>query len=141
MACRRSAVRSRLAPPIIALACLATAFHLTISETRAQRSCLPADAPLTGILSEVRGAHPNGTQLRGLQLDLGRDACMVGAALDGGQLGFSRVHVVPADASVERQLRNALGQRVTVRGRELMEAHTAWHLGDAVLLEATMVPR
>jgi len=110
-------------------------------DASAQQNCIAPDAPLIGVLSEARQVHPNGTPIRAFQIDLGRMACVAGAALDGGQLNVQRVHVVPADGVADQRLRAAMGQRVTVRGRELMEAHTAWHLGDAVLLDATLVDR
>jgi hypothetical protein len=141
MACRRSAVRSRLAPPILSIGLgLFLALPLAGGDASAQGACIRQGATLSGTVREVRRRHPNGTPIRVFQIDLGRRACIEGAGMDGGRLSFRRVHVAPADSATEQRLRSALGRQVAVRGREIIEAHTAWHIGDAVMLDAVIAP-
>jgi hypothetical protein len=107
----------------------------------AQGNCIRQGETISGTLREVRRQHASGAPIRALQIDLGRQACIEGAGLEGGRLSFRRVHVVPIDESTEAQLRRSLGRRVAVRGREIMETHTAWHVGDAVMFDASIVGR
>lgn len=119
----------------------AIAILASIVFAAAQGNCMRQGETISGTLREVRRQHASGAPIRALQVELGQPACIEGAALEGGRLNFRRVHVVPIDQRTEAQLRGNIGRRVQVRGREIIEAHTAWHVGDAVMLDASLAGR
>ena len=107
----------------------------------AASDCLRATDPLTGTLRQLRTRHPNGTPIEVIQLWLDRPACMVVPGLDGSPhpLRIQAVHLVSQDAALRARLRGALGRRATVQGGDVMEPHTAWHIGDLVMFEPRML--
>lgn len=101
-------------------------------------SCpLPADAQssVAGTLRVVNARHPNGTAIRALQivaptpLSLQDEFCERGKPL-------RTFHLVPKDQETARKLDALVGKHVAIRGAEMFCSHTAWHIGDAVVLRA-----
>jgi hypothetical protein len=107
----------------------------------APQNCLRATDPVSGTLRQVSTRHPNGTPIEVMQLRLDRPGCMVVPGLDGTPrpMRFQAVHLVSQDPALRARLRNAAGSRATVQGGDVMEPHTAWHIGDLVMLDVRIL--
>jgi hypothetical protein len=93
---------------------------------------------ITGTLTEVEAEHPNGTAFKAFILDAEDDFEV--ADVDGSACVIVRyLQVDPADAETEAALRKSLGQTVSVTSPDMFQAHTAWHVGDAVAMQARLV--
>ncbi len=102
-------------------------------------ACQGPDAPITGRLALLETRHPNGQAISGWVLMTG-DVCIRMENLDGNMTEFEPriVHLVFPDGRPPRIATTMKGEEVTARG-DLMEAHTAWHLGDLVMMDAAIV--
>ena len=111
---------------------------LTLFATPAFATCQSADAPITGRLAQIEARHPAGGQIKGWVLLTG-GVCIVMETVDGDIVEISPriVHLVFADGEQSRDLWKLAVEEMTARG-VLMEAYTAWHLGDIVMLDATI---
>jgi hypothetical protein len=127
----RSPARSRLLRACLVLAGLAATCPLP---AKAQPRAETAVA-LAGTLRVVNARHPNGTAIRALQivvttpLSLRDEFCEQGKPL-------RTFHLVPKDTDAARRLDALVGRQVAIRGSEMFCSHTAWHIGDAVVLRA-----
>jgi hypothetical protein len=99
--------------------------------------CLALPASLSGTLSKQRVEHPNGDRFDAYRLTLDSPIEVAGIVSDGCVKAVI-VHVVPHDDAEMRRFERALRRRVTIASPDVFEAHTAWHAGDAVALQAKL---
>jgi hypothetical protein len=104
--------------------------------------CLARDAPVRGELKLLKTRHPAGYPIEALMFVFKPPICvMVMPELSAGskpeRLEVSAMHVVPSKKDAAR-LKRALRKTVTVKGN-IVESHTAWHQGDAIMFEAEIV--
>jgi hypothetical protein len=93
---------------------------------------------ITGIISEVDAEHPNGTTFTAFVMKA-EDVILV-PEFDGTACTMADfIQIDPADDETEAALRASLGKTVTIRTPDLFEAHTAWHISEAVAMEARLV--
>ena len=104
----------------------------------AQAKCLADGDAVTGKLRIVKTRHPNGTPITAYQVVTATPVCVLD--MDEKPQDSTKFHVVPRDEAGEAALKRAVGRTVTVRGNP-MPAHTAWHIGDAVMMEAVVSDR
>ena len=95
---------------------------------------------LTGQLRLVREEHPNGTPINAFQIvSAPRKMPATDDFCDGPASTF---HIVAIDSTKGDQLRALLGRTVSLKADELFCSHTAWHIGDAVVLKwSALAPR
>ena len=101
-------------------------------------SCpLPADAQssVAGTLRVVNATHPNGTAIRALQIVATTPLALQDEFCERGK-PLRIFHLVPKDPDTARKLDALVGKQVAIRGAEIFCSHTAWHIGDAVVLRA-----
>lgn len=113
------------------------AFTLALAATPALADCQAPGDPISGRLGMFETRHPNGDAIKGWVL-LTNDVCVRMEDFDGEMVDFAPrvVHVVFGNEP--RNLMSQTSEMVTVRG-DLMEAHTVWHLGDVVMMDAELV--
>jgi hypothetical protein len=88
---------------------------------------------LTGELRLVRTKHPNGTPIGAFQIvSLPRAMPANDEFCDGPATTF---HIAAMDDATRKQLRALIGKKVSLKAEELVCSHTAWHIGDAVVLK------
>jgi hypothetical protein len=117
---------------ILIAACLVTI------PTIASAVCDITKDSITGILTEVEAEHPNGTTFNAFMLNA-EDTFDV-PTVDGTACVIVRlIQIDPADPETEAALRNSLSQTITVTSPDMFEAHTAWHVGEAVAMDARVV--
>lgn len=102
------------------------------------QECLKSGDAVKGKLRFVRTRHPNGMRIEAYQLTDVRGACVKDDDFCDEATPPTKFHVVPADETVKKELSRSLGKTLTVRAREFFCAHTAWHIGDVVMLGATI---
>lgn len=102
-------------------------------------ACLPSEAALEGALWRVEATHPAGHAMGGWVLVLPEAACArVEDPLEGMvEREIRLVHLVPAADGMAAPAAFAEGARA--RGR-MIARHTAWHLGEAVMVDAVIEP-
>jgi hypothetical protein len=110
-----------------------------IEDADSAPACVSQTTALTGTLRFAQARHPAGHRMNSLQLTFRPPIC-VATATAGRQarLWVRSVDLVVSPRQAQR-LRGHIGQRIRARGT-IMPAHTAWHLGDAVMLEAAVLP-
>lgn len=123
----------RLAPAVLVALGL-----LLPHPSTARPQCLADGDAVTGTLRIVKTRHPNGTPITAYQVVTAQPVCVLD--LDDKPQDSSKFHVVPRGKADEAALKRAVGRSVTVRGNP-MAAHTAWHIGDAVIMEAVVADR
>lgn len=96
---------------------------------------------MTGQLALIETRHPAGHEVKGWVL-LTDGFCVSMEMLEGevADVHPRIVHLVFADNARPADPMQLAVEEVTARG-ELIEPHTAWHLGDIVMLNATIVGR
>jgi hypothetical protein len=104
--------------------------------------CLTHDAAVRGELKLLKTRHPAGYPIEALMFVFKPPICvMVVPALTQGsepeRLDISAMHIVPKKQEAAR-LKRALRTTVAVKGN-IVESHTAWHQGDAIMFEAEIV--
>lgn len=101
-------------------------------------NCQSADAPITGQLAQLETRHPAGHAIKGWVL-LTADMCVSIEDMEGETVNVAPriIHLVFADGKQPGDLWKIAADDVSVRG-EPMEPHTAWHLGDIVIMQATI---
>jgi hypothetical protein len=109
--------------------------------TPALADCLPPDSAISGSLGLLERRHPNGDSIKGWVL-MTSDVCIRMENIDGEMTDFnpSVVHIVFDEGKEPANLIDKTGDELAFRG-DLMEAHTAWHLGDLVMMDAQLVER
>ncbi len=102
--------------------------------------CQSPEDPISGRLGLLETRHPNGDPIKGWVL-LTSEVCVHMENFDGEMVDMEPrvVHLVFADGKEPTDLMELSADAVMARG-ELMEAHTLWHLGDVVMLNAEIVP-
>lgn len=101
-------------------------------------ACATMAKSFEGELREVRTEHPNGTPLVVLQLAALSPVDAVG--LDEECVKVRQIQIVPIDKATHTKLRRLIGMKVRIRTPDLFVAHTAWHIGDAVAMKASITP-
>jgi nicotinamidase-related amidase len=103
--------------------------------TAAQAICGGAGTEITGTVRAFQGQHPDGTLVDVLQIEVA-EPIEVAGILSDGCVSATTIQVVPIDQDMAEILHEQVGQEVTVLSDEVFEAHTAWHFGDAVAMDA-----
>lgn len=103
----------------------------------AHATCDGPDWQIEGKLSLVTSTHPNGTLIEALIVET-VEPLQVTTAVDGLCAEARRFQIVPQDETTGAALLQAVGKRVIVRSDTVFEAETAWHIGDAVALDAAL---
>lgn len=111
-----------------------------MAEPAFAEECQSPWEPVSGRLGLFETRHPNGDPVKGWVL-FTNDMCVHMENSDGDMVDMEPrvVHVVFADSKEPPDLMELSVDTVTAKG-ELMEAHTIWHLGDVVMLNAEIVP-
>ena len=114
------------------------ATFLALASAPAFAECQPADAPITGRLALLETRHPAGHEIRSWVL-LTSEICVTMEMVDGkiADVTPGVVQLVFAEGKEPEDLMALAAEEVTARG-EPMEPHTAWHVGDVVLMNATI---
>jgi hypothetical protein len=99
--------------------------------------CGDVPVVMTGTLREVHAVHPNGTAIDAFQIVADVPVQAIGVLSDGC-VAAQIVQLVPLDAAATTGLAARLGQMVKVTSPDVFEAHTAWHIGDAVAMDVTL---
>lgn len=109
---------------------------LAFAAAPAAANCQQPDEAISGRLALLETRHPNGDPIKGWVL-LTDDTCITMELTDGetGDVTAGVVHLVFGDKGEPDDLMSLATDEVTVVG-EPMEPHTAWHLGDVVLMNA-----
>jgi hypothetical protein len=95
---------------------------------------------LTGQLRLVRTKHPNGTPINAFQIVSSPRA--MPANDDSCDKPATTFHVVAMDDAKTKQLQPLVGKTVSLKAEDLFCSHTAWHIGDAVVLKwSALAPR
>ncbi len=92
---------------------------------------------MTGTLRQVESKHPNGTIIEAIQL-VADTAVEATSAQGSGCISARVVQLVAADGRTADAFASRLGQRITVSSPDVFEAHTAWHIGQAVAMAARL---
>jgi hypothetical protein len=104
----------------------------------ASAACEVTKDSFIGTLTEVTAEHPNGTTFTAFMLEADDDVIV--PSIDGNTCTFAaRIQIDPADQETETAMRARLGEVVTITSPDMFEAHTAWHIGDAVAMQARLV--
>jgi len=108
------------------------------------QSCPGKGATLTGTLRVERHQHPNGSTFQPWMLQLASPTCLMIAGLDDKTSperipNIRKVQLGPSSEQQTAQLKGLIGKSITVRLDDVFEPHTAWHVGDAVSTEFTIV--
>jgi hypothetical protein len=90
---------------------------------------------VAGTLRVVNARHPNGTAIRALQVVATTPLALPDEFCERGK-PLRTFHLVPKDQDTARKLDALVGRQVAIRGSEIFCSHTAWHIGDAVVLRA-----
>lgn len=94
---------------------------------------------LSGQLRLVRTKHPNGTQINAFQIISAPRALPANDFCDQPATTF---HIVAMDEAKTKQLQPLVGKTISLKAEELFCSHTAWHIGDAVVLKwSALAPR
>jgi hypothetical protein len=109
---------------------------MLLSAAPALADCGDVPLVMTGTLREVHTVHPNGTAIDAFQIVADAPVQAV-AVLGDGCVAAQIVQLVPLDDAVAKALVGRLGQVVKVTSPDVFEAHTAWHIGDAVAMDVT----
>ena len=88
---------------------------------------------LAGKLRLVRTKHPNGTSIGAYQIVSLPRMMPTDEFCDGA--AASTFHIVAMDRAATAQLRPLLGKQVSLKVEDMFCSHTAWHIGDAVVLK------
>ena len=110
---------------------------LTATPVLAQDAIRRGDR-LTGKLRLVRTNHPNGTAIVAFQIVSVPRAMPADDFCDGPARTF---HIVAMDHAKTTQLRALLGKTVSLGTDDLFCSHTAWHIGDAVVMRWSALTR
>ncbi len=107
-------------------------------------ACPGKGATLTGTLRIERHQHPNGSTFEPWVLQLPGPACLTVAGLDDQSTPqrMPSIRRVQLGAASDRQaalLKSLVGKSITVRLDDVFEPHTAWHVGDVVSMEFTII--
>ena len=102
------------------------------------QDCLKSGDAVKGKVRFVRTRHPNGMRIEVYQLIDVRGACLKDDDFCEEGKPPTKFHVVPADEKVKKELARSVVKTLTVRAKEIFCAQTAWHIGDAVMLGATI---
>ena len=95
---------------------------------------------LTGQLRLVRAKHPNGTPINAFQIVSAPRA--MPANDEFCDKPATTFHIVAMDDAKMKQLQPLVGKTVSLQAEELFCSHTAWHIGDAVVLKwSALAPR
>ena len=102
-------------------------------------NCQRADEPITGQLAQLETRHPGGHEVKGWVL-LTADVCVSIEDMEGETVNVTPriIHLVFGDGRQSRDLWKLASEEVSLRG-DLMEPHTAWHLGDIVMMNAVVL--
>ena len=93
---------------------------------------------LTGKLRLVRTKHPNGTPIGAFQIVSLPRMMPTDEFCDGAARTFQ---IVAMDRAATAQLRPLLGKQVSLKAEDMFCSHTAWHVGDAVVLKWTALTK
>jgi hypothetical protein len=100
-------------------------------------ACASLPETIEGLLRETRRVHPNGSVITALQVVVKQDILVVAAGRKGCSVARI-IQVVPRDANEGRMISSRIGQIVRIKSPDIFESHTAWHVGDAVAMQATL---
>lgn len=118
---------------------LSLAALLAFAAAPAAANCQQPDEPISGRLALLETRHASGAPIKGWVV-LTADTCITMELADGetGDVTVGVAHLVFGDKGEPADLMSLASDEVTVAG-EPMEPHTAWHLGDVVLMNARIV--
>ena len=120
------------------LAILLAAFAImaAVEPPRAQETLKPGDV-ISGRLRFFRHQHPNGTWINVYQIaaDNPRKFAEADEFCDPNTPPKTFHLVVMDDKAKTARLDRLLGQETAVVGEDFFCSHTAWHIGDAVVLK------
>jgi hypothetical protein len=54
-------------------------------------------------------------------------------------VALKKFHIVAKDRDTTKRLERSVGKMLSIKGRQFYCAHTAWHIGDAVVADAEIV--
>ena len=104
-----------------------------------QREVLRDGAVVRGTLRVVKTKHPNGTPIRALQLVSAGNYFLNDDEFCEKDVALKKLHIVAKDRDTTKRLERSLGKMLSIKGRQFYCAHTAWHIGDAVVADAEIV--
>jgi hypothetical protein len=104
-----------------------------------QRETLRDGAVVRGKLSFIKTKHPNGTPIQAFQLLSTGDHFLNDDEFCEKGVALRKFHIVARDRDTTKRLEKSLGKVLSVRGKQFYCAHTAWHIGDAVVADAEIV--
>jgi hypothetical protein len=116
---------------------LAAAALLTASEPSIAQDTLKPGDMISGRLRFFRHQHPNGTWINVYQItaDNPRKFAEADEFCDPNEPPKTFHLVVMDDRATKARLDKLLGKTVAVVGEDFFCSHTAWHIGDAVVLK------
>ena len=106
--------------------------------SQAQSACLALPTTLSGTLLVARTQHPNGTPITAYQIRVASPLSVEGMTSDGC-VTASLIQVLPADKKQQRRFAQSVGKTISIISPDVFEAHTAWHIGEAVALQARVL--
>jgi hypothetical protein len=112
-----------------------------VQAASAQMPCHRVGDVIDGELRLITTRHPNGSRIEAIQLLVRPGTCMNLETLAGRRqdVRFRVMHLVSENPGTLARLRASVGHVVWVRSRDVMEAHTAWHQGDLVMFDVTIL--
>jgi hypothetical protein len=97
---------------------------------------------LTGTLRLVRTRHFNGTRIEAYQIVSAPRAMPADDDFCTPGKGATTFHLLTmTDAAKKKQLNLLLGKTVAVKADALFCSQTAWHIGDVVVPQWTLMPK
>jgi hypothetical protein len=122
----------------VLLAVIMTVLLPTVAYAQ-QREALRDGAVVRGKLSVVKTKHPNGTPIQAFQLLSAGDYFLNDDEFCEKGVALKKFHIVARDRDTTKRLERSLGKVVSIKGAQFYCAHTAWHIGDAVVADAEIV--
>lgn len=130
---------TRFLPSCAFFLVVATVMIPALGQAQQQREPLRDGDVIRGELRLVEARHPNGTRIEAFQVVSATGYVLPGDDLCEAGVPLRKFHVVAKDGDTRKQFQRSLGKVLSVKGRQFYCAHTAWHIGDAVALEAEIV--
>jgi hypothetical protein len=96
---------------------------------------------LTGKLRLVATRHPNGTKLEAYQIVSEPRAMPPGDDFCDYDKGATTFHLFTMTDAAKKQLQSLLGKTISVKANALFCSETAWHIGDVVVPDWTVLPK
>lgn len=122
---------------LVKMAYLGGAFLAVFAPAYANE-CLAPPSTITGQLRIVESRHPDATPIRAFVVFVEEGQCVSIEDVDGDRADvvLRDVHLAPKDDETAHWS-DAIGKDVTVQGRMGLP-FTAWHVGSAMMFDATI---